>query len=84
MDVYEGIAPMRFQRKAAKQAVLEHTIICDVNASVDKVKKNAKPEMSINKQQHNKIVKLMDNVGKTPLNLIFLISKSNRARERGQ
>ena len=77
MDIYISIAPMRFYKTASKQSVLHYTIVSDVNATTEKVAKKGKPELTINKQQHNKIAKLMSNVGKISILLNLLISCGN-------
>jgi len=65
MDIFKEIAPLLFQKQAARQSVPEYTIFTDVIVVEEKsAKRGEKPKIRINKQQANKANKLMDAASK--------------------
>ena len=58
------MAPLRFKKVQSDLPVLDYCIISEVKASYEAGTKKKEATVSITKQQENKVVKLMANVGK--------------------
>lgn len=65
VDVFEEMAPLTFKQEATKQSVMEYCIITEVSSvTMDKESKRKQPIIKITKSMENKILKLMNGVGK--------------------
>jgi hypothetical protein len=80
VDIYEESAPLTFTRSQQKVAIFEYQIVCDVQVTED-VKPAPKKRgaaagpsyIKINRQQFNKVNRQMENAGKYPLPVGFIL-----------